>query len=85
MKFTTVFALVACIAGVATASDSMLEKKACTPSSCVCNGIQGQFCGDENINSACKNGHVYECAQDAGNACDYGLRDSCRQCGKLSC
>lgn len=57
----------------------------CRTSSCLCNGIQGQFCGDENINGNCLNGHVYECQQGTGKACDYGVRDSCRQCGRLDC
>ncbi|ORX62295.1 hypothetical protein DM01DRAFT_1315741 [Hesseltinella vesiculosa] len=57
----------------------------CSPSGCVCNGIQGQFCGDESINSACTNGHVFECQSGTGYACDYGVRDSCVQCGALSC
>jgi hypothetical protein len=62
-----------------------LEKKSCSASSCVCNGIQGQFCGDESINAECLNTHVYECQDGTGYACDYGYRDSWAACGSLSC
>ncbi|KMQ44679.1 hypothetical protein A7D00_0838 [Trichophyton violaceum] len=88
MKLTTVFALVAfvpaCLAA-ATGAESPLDKRACRPSNCLCNGIQGQFCGNERVNPACTNGHVFECAKSTGKACDYGVRTSCRKCGKLSC
>ncbi|GBF63423.1 hypothetical protein TMEN_6048 [Trichophyton mentagrophytes] len=93
MKLTTVFALVAfvpaCLAAATGAEipgpESPLEKRACRPSKCVCNKIQGQFCGNEKINPACTNGHVFECNKSTGKACDYGVRTSCRKCGKLSC
>ncbi|EEQ30585.1 conserved hypothetical protein [Microsporum canis CBS 113480] len=88
VPLTTVFALVAfvpaCLAA-ATGAENPLEKRACRPSNCLCNGIQGQFCGNERINRACTNGHVFECARGTGKACDYGVRNSCRQCGKLKC
>ncbi|KAI8071020.1 hypothetical protein BC940DRAFT_234973, partial [Gongronella butleri] len=50
-----------------------------------CNGVQGQFCGNQKINAACKNDHVYECARKTGKACDYGYRASCAKCNKLKC
>ncbi|CAO3648621.1 unnamed protein product [Cunninghamella blakesleeana] len=58
---------------------------ACRPSNCLCNGIQGQFCGNEKINKACTNGHVFECQKKTGKACDYGVRTSCKKCNKLKC
>ncbi|KAF4418492.1 NUDIX domain-containing protein [Fusarium austroafricanum] len=37
--------------------DSSLGKRACTPSTCHCNGIQGQFCGyDDPANPGCRTG-----------------------------
>ncbi|KAF8963723.1 hypothetical protein BDZ97DRAFT_1818904 [Flammula alnicola] len=58
----------------------------CNPSpGCVCNKVQGQFCGNQAINQACTNGHVFECNAQTGQTCDYGIRTSCVQCGKLSC
>ncbi|PFH44916.1 hypothetical protein AMATHDRAFT_164790, partial [Amanita thiersii Skay4041] len=58
---------------------------ACTASKCLCNRVQGQFCGNEDINKNCKNDHVYECNANTGKACDYGYRKSCATCGKLKC
>ncbi|KAF9260053.1 hypothetical protein L218DRAFT_625107 [Marasmius fiardii PR-910] len=82
MKFMTVLAALAFTA-VVTAEP--LNRRACNPTNCVCNGIQGQFCGNENINSACTNGHVFECNGDDSHACDYGVRTSCQNCGQLQC
>ncbi|PFH49939.1 hypothetical protein AMATHDRAFT_146477, partial [Amanita thiersii Skay4041] len=59
--------------------------QACTPSKCLCNKVQGQFCGNERINPNCRNDHVYECNRSTGKACDYGYRKSCADCGKLKC
>ncbi|KAF9351392.1 hypothetical protein BGX26_010594, partial [Mortierella sp. AD094] len=58
---------------------------ACGPTNCICNKIQGQFCGSESVNPACLNTHVYECNGSTGKACDYGYRTSCARCGKLNC
>ncbi|KAK7031169.1 hypothetical protein VNI00_013584 [Paramarasmius palmivorus] len=82
----TAFALVAA-AGVhaAAVQERDLNARACTPSNCICNAIQGQFCGNEAVNPACTNGHVFECNGNSGNACDYGIRDSCVNCGQLTC
>ncbi|PLB34233.1 uncharacterized protein BDW47DRAFT_129233 [Aspergillus candidus] len=84
MKFTAVLALCA-LAPMALAQGSLMDKRGCKPSNCACIGRQGQFCGDESINKACTNGHVFECNGNSGKSCDYGVRDSCRKCGKLSC
>ncbi|KIY66068.1 hypothetical protein CYLTODRAFT_44218 [Cylindrobasidium torrendii FP15055 ss-10] len=56
----------------------------CTRSTCACNGIRGQFCGNQRVNPACIDSHVYEC-NPAGYSCDYGVRDSCARCHKLKC
>ncbi|EEQ28873.1 conserved hypothetical protein [Microsporum canis CBS 113480] len=71
----------ACLAA-ATGAES---PRACRLSNCLCNGIQGQFCGNQKVNAACTNGHVFECAKGTGKACGYGVRDSYRKCGKLKC
>ncbi|KAL4947205.1 hypothetical protein BDW69DRAFT_178872 [Aspergillus filifer] len=68
----------------ATAPDADLAKRQCTTSSCRCNGIQGQFCGDSSVNPNCLDTHVYEC-NPSGATCVYGYRNSCAQCGELSC
>ncbi|QKX53234.1 uncharacterized protein TRUGW13939_00310 [Talaromyces rugulosus] len=88
MKYFTVLAFSAMLPAVfaaVAAPASSLEKKSCSASSCLCNGIQGQFCGDESVNAKCLNTHVYECQSGTGYACDYGRRDSCAKCGSLSC
>ncbi|KIK57882.1 hypothetical protein GYMLUDRAFT_171960, partial [Collybiopsis luxurians FD-317 M1] len=59
--------------------------RACIPSDCACIGGQGQFCGNDAINPACTNGHVFECNAQTGKTCNYGVRDSCVQCGQLQC
>ncbi|KAG7096361.1 hypothetical protein E1B28_003805 [Marasmius oreades] len=82
MKFLTVLTALV-FATVATAEP--IDKRACGPTNCVCNGIQGQFCGNESVNPACRNDHVYECARGSGRACDYGYRNSCARCGELQC
>ncbi|KAF8689735.1 hypothetical protein AX14_003193 [Amanita brunnescens Koide BX004] len=67
--------------------DALLGRStdSCTPSSCICNRHQGQFCGNEKINRNCRNGYVYECNKDTGKTCVYGIRDSCVRCSKLQC
>ena len=62
-----------------------LFQSACKASNCACNKVQGQFCGNQGINPSCTNGHVFECNKSTGKTCDYGVRDSCVKCGKLSC
>ncbi|KAG0042015.1 hypothetical protein BGZ83_001004 [Gryganskiella cystojenkinii] len=53
-----------------------LVKRSCTYQGCRCYpGSSGLYCYQ---------GGVYQCATD-GECCYYGPRDSCRQCGKLSC
>ncbi|KAK7046233.1 hypothetical protein R3P38DRAFT_2507254, partial [Favolaschia claudopus] len=59
-------------------------QRACAPSKCACNGISGTFCGDAALNPACTAGHVFQCNPNR-NTCDFGVRKSCQQCGKLSC
>ncbi|KIK66446.1 hypothetical protein GYMLUDRAFT_157939, partial [Collybiopsis luxurians FD-317 M1] len=61
------------------------DQRSCTPSSCTCNSVQGQFCDNEAINLSCTNSHVFECNKDTGHTCDYGVRTSCQKCGQLSC
>ncbi|KAF9885234.1 hypothetical protein FE257_000594 [Aspergillus nanangensis] len=65
--------------------ENIFEKRSCKATKCVCNKVQGQFCGNTKINAACLNSHVYECNRSTGKACDYGVRNSCKKCGKLSC
>ncbi|GLB38237.1 putative ZIP Zinc transporter [Lyophyllum shimeji] len=66
MKFFAVTATsLLILAGLAAASPEPLEaeglsKRACTPSKCACNGVQGQFCGTSTINPDCVKGHVYD-------------------------
>ncbi|PFH49940.1 hypothetical protein AMATHDRAFT_48281 [Amanita thiersii Skay4041] len=60
-------------------------KRACTPSKCLCNKVQGEFCGNQAINSNCLDSHVYECNSSTGKTCDFGVRSSCTKCGRLSC
>ena len=48
-----------------------LYKKACTLSECIRINGRGQFCGNEAVNPACTNGHVFECNKDTGKTCDY--------------
>ena len=62
-----------------------LNEQACVASKCRCNKVQGQFCGNQAVNSYCTNGHVFECNASTGKTCDYGVRNSCVKCGKLSC
>ncbi|KAL0067699.1 hypothetical protein AAF712_005139 [Marasmius tenuissimus] len=82
MKFLAVLTVFA-LAGIAAAEP--IERRACAPTGCVCNGIRGQFCGNQAVNPACTNGHVFECSNTDSHACDYGIRDSCQKCGKLQC
>ncbi|KAF9457821.1 hypothetical protein BDZ94DRAFT_1272170 [Collybia nuda] len=88
MKFFTVAtAALVVFAGMVAAEETeaaQVVKRACTtaPKGCVCNKVQGQFCG---IASPCVVGHVYECNGSTGAACDYGPRDSCKKCNKLVC
>ncbi|KAF8628658.1 hypothetical protein AX15_003789 [Amanita polypyramis BW_CC] len=60
-------------------------KRECRASRCLCNRIQGQFCGNERINPYCLNSHVYECNAQTGHTCDYGYRNSCARCHRLVC
>ncbi|KAJ3500335.1 hypothetical protein NLJ89_g9845 [Agrocybe chaxingu] len=94
MKFATL--ILAALATVATASvlevpapvpvvERELEARACVASRCTCNRVQGQFCGNEAINRYCTNGHVFECNASTGATCDYGIRNSCVRCGRLTC
>ncbi|KAH7234613.1 uncharacterized protein BKA55DRAFT_694784 [Fusarium redolens] len=86
MKVTALSLVALATAVFAGTLDSSLDKRACTPTTCHCNGIQGQFCGyDDPANPGCKTGYVYECQAGTGNACSYGPRNSCQQCGELQC
>ncbi|KAJ8076702.1 hypothetical protein PM082_001125 [Marasmius tenuissimus] len=95
MKFFVTFATLIAVAAAAATLEpgpvssleerSELETRACKPSNCACNKIQGQFCGNEKVNKACTNGHVFECNKSTGKTCDYGVRTTCQKCGKLSC
>ncbi|CAG8697124.1 1481_t:CDS:1, partial [Racocetra persica] len=33
----------------------------------------------------CNPKYVYQCGSSTGEICEYGPRDSCKQCGALSC
>ncbi|PKY35020.1 hypothetical protein RhiirB3_455313 [Rhizophagus irregularis] len=59
---------------------------ACGPTSCKCDGgqPQGEYCGAQFSDPNCINNHVYEC-NPKGGACDFGVRDSCNNCGCLKC
>ncbi|KAF8073877.1 hypothetical protein FPV67DRAFT_1666625 [Lyophyllum atratum] len=89
--FSIVAASLVVFAGLVMAAPEAVEvsasdfsKRACVPSECVCNKVQGQFCGTSTINPSCVKGHVYECST-SGTACDYGLRNSCAKCNNLTC
>ncbi|KAJ7924166.1 hypothetical protein B0H13DRAFT_1706847 [Mycena leptocephala] len=94
MKFTIVTAVftLASLAGaflpvsahVEGRSAVELEARACAASSCTCNGNAGLFCGDSAINPACTTGDVFQC-NASGKTCNFGLRNSCKQCNKLAC
>ncbi|CAG8787881.1 31828_t:CDS:2, partial [Racocetra persica] len=45
---------------------------------------QGQYCGGAPNMIGCNHTHVYEC-NPSGGVCEYGYRDSCAQCGALTC
>ncbi|BEI84136.1 hypothetical protein CcaverHIS002_0407400 [Cutaneotrichosporon cavernicola] len=67
----------------ASLGERSLERRQCTDSSCDCIYIpEGLFCGDGLLN--CQYGHVYQCS-GGSYSCDYGPRDSCGECGALSC
>lgn len=69
-----------------TNSVPLIQARSCTPRpGCWCNKVQGQFCGNPSVNPDCLAGHVYECNENTGRTCDYGVRESCVQCGQLSC
>ncbi|KAJ6495106.1 hypothetical protein C8R45DRAFT_804913, partial [Mycena sanguinolenta] len=59
-------------------------QRACVASSCICNGISGLFCGNSHINPACTTGDVFQC-NESGKTCNFGVRDSCKKCNKLTC
>ncbi|KAK7060863.1 hypothetical protein VNI00_000596 [Paramarasmius palmivorus] len=46
------------------------------PSECLCNKVEGTFCGDESINPACTNFKQFECHTD-GTTCWLGLSGLC--------
>ncbi|CAG8434193.1 8208_t:CDS:2 [Diversispora eburnea] len=54
---------------------------------CVCSSFseQGQYCGGEIGGPDCNVTHVYECHANGTSSCDYGVRDSCVQCGAWHC
>ncbi|PVF94171.1 hypothetical protein CPB86DRAFT_800701 [Serendipita vermifera] len=72
------------ISDPASSPDSLGLKAGCdynTP--CKGYGWQpGLHCGDGAY--GCIYGHVYQIGSD-DNVCDYGVRDSCVQCGQLEC
>ncbi|CAG8804920.1 29036_t:CDS:2, partial [Racocetra persica] len=55
-----------------------------TTCKCPASLSQGTYCGGD---VGCDKTHVYECNPNGGECttCDYCLRFSCAQCGKLSC
>ncbi|GES90059.1 hypothetical protein RCL_jg23845.t1 [Rhizophagus clarus] len=57
----------------------------CNPTTpCVGCLPQGQYCGGEIGHPGCDPTHVYECNPECGT-CDYGVRESCKICGHLTC
>ncbi|ESK82718.1 hypothetical protein Moror_5685, partial [Moniliophthora roreri MCA 2997] len=68
LAYMTAFAFVAVSSIQAAALEERdLSGRDCVPSNCICNAVQGQFCGNEAVNPACTNGHVFECDVDSGN------------------
>ncbi|CAB4480965.1 hypothetical protein RhiirA1_470842 [Rhizophagus irregularis] len=55
-----------------------------TACACPKSNPQGTYCGSD---IGCDHTHVYECNPNGGECttCDYGLRFSCANCGKLAC
>ncbi|KAF8507388.1 hypothetical protein BU17DRAFT_57465 [Hysterangium stoloniferum] len=65
-------------------SPLQLVSRQCVATSCSCQGVpNGLFCGDGQLN--CIPGHVYQCGGNGQNSCDFGIRNSCEQCGQLQC
>ncbi|BEI86740.1 hypothetical protein CcaverHIS002_0700860 [Cutaneotrichosporon cavernicola] len=60
-----------------------LGRRACNPTACSCKYVlAGLFCGDGLL--GCKKGYVYQCS-GGPKSCEFGLRDSCKQCNQLQC
>ncbi|KAG0012732.1 hypothetical protein BGZ82_002447 [Podila clonocystis] len=53
-----------------------LMKRGCVYDGCRCNVSRGGL--------ACYGDNVYQCSP-SGKCCNFGRRDSCRQCGRLTC
>ncbi|KAF0552124.1 hypothetical protein F8M41_022552 [Gigaspora margarita] len=57
-----------------------------TKCTCPSSATQGQYCGGQTgMGPSCVKTNVYECSTGGTSVCEYGYRDSCAQCGKLSC
>ncbi|KAJ7189357.1 hypothetical protein GGX14DRAFT_529717 [Mycena pura] len=82
MKLFSIITVFMSLSSLVLAGD--FEKRACVASKCSCNGTPGLFCGDSSVNSACASGHVFQCNANK-KTCDFGVRKSCQQCGKLGC
>ncbi|RIA91551.1 hypothetical protein C1645_821864 [Glomus cerebriforme] len=56
---------------------------ACTSTPCKCpiGTNQGQYCGSK---IGCNPDSVFEC-NPSGEACEYGFRTTCHNCGDLTC
>ncbi|CAG8813627.1 17439_t:CDS:2, partial [Gigaspora margarita] len=64
-----------------------IVSSACVNTKCKCpaSAKQGQYCGSAPGMIGCDHTHVYECSKGGTSVCDYGYRDSCKQCGALTC
>ncbi|KAK2768208.1 hypothetical protein FQN54_000060 [Arachnomyces sp. PD_36] len=82
MKWTALLTLITLTPTAFAAT--RFSKRDCVPTACSCYAVpNGLFCGDGLLD--CTPGHVYQCDGDGKESCDYGLRDSCAECGELEC
>ncbi|KIM79636.1 hypothetical protein PILCRDRAFT_823174 [Piloderma croceum F 1598] len=90
MKFIAVTTAIALVLATTVASKAVdtaekSHQEASTPqecttlSKCPCAAGQTQFCGNEVVNPACLDGHLFVCDETAGRACDKGVDGSCKK------
>ncbi|KIM85924.1 hypothetical protein PILCRDRAFT_329307 [Piloderma croceum F 1598] len=66
-------------AGTAVGPASKPQKSCTTPPECPCTLGHTKFCRNEAVNPKCLKGHIFECDEAKGKACDMGISDSCRK------
>ncbi|KAK7032177.1 hypothetical protein VNI00_013351 [Paramarasmius palmivorus] len=88
MVFVSILAVAATEERAAPVAHLMIRRDECNtpkiackdpeslPSDCLCNKIEGTFCGNETINPACTNYKQFECHTD-GSTCLLGLSGLC--------